>query len=37
MRGYPLDTVEKDALEHALHEFERSQSNEPSATARAAS
>jgi len=31
MRGYPLDPVEKAALEHALHEVERSQSNGPSA------
>jgi hypothetical protein len=31
MRGYPLDPVEKAALEHALHEVERSRSNGPSA------
>jgi hypothetical protein len=27
MRGYPLDPVEKAALEHALHEVEHSRSN----------
>jgi hypothetical protein len=27
MRGYPLDPVEKAALEHALHEIEDAQSN----------